>query len=168
MSVVTFTSSIDLPLDMFFSVEREQLAFALDNGLQMHRPRPDREQILQRILSIIEAQVNTFVTMIEQQFAAVFEIAVGDIDERLSEIRQREEKLLLDALPVSVGNLVDPALGVELIREKPFFVAELFGEERVDESNVVVNPSRFKNLFAAEAQAEVPFALRNVVVAFLI
>ena len=130
--------------------------------------RPDRIQILQRIFRIVDPQVDAFVPMFQQQFTAVFEVAVGDIDERLPEIRQTEKQLLFHAFPVPVGDFVHTALGVELVGEELVLVAELFGEERIDERDVVVDPPRFENLLAAEAQADVPLALGVVVVAFVV
>src|SRR5215831_16202051 len=134
----------------------------------MHRTRPKRENVLQRVFSIVDSKVNAFMPVFEQQFAAVFKIAIRDIDERLSEIRQRKQQFLLDALPVAIGDFVNAALRIELVREEPFFMAELFGEERINERDVVVHTPRFEDLFTAESQAEIPFAFRNVVVALFI
>ena len=75
---------------------------------------------------------------------------------------------MLDAFPVPVRDLVDAALRVELIGEEPALVAELFGEESIDESDVVMHPAGFENLFAAEAEAEIPLAFRAVIVALVV
>jgi hypothetical protein len=95
----------------------------------------------------------------QQQFTAVFEIAVRDVDKRLTEVRQREEQLLLHALPIAVGNFVDAALWIELIGKELSFVAELFREKRIDECDVVVDTPGLENLFTAKTQAEIPFTL---------
>ena len=113
-------------------------------------------KILQRVLRIIDPQIDAFMAVVEQQFTAVFEIPVGDVDERLPKVRQGEEQLLFHAFPIAVGDLVDAALRIERVREELVLVAELFGEERVDERDVVMDPPRFKNLFAAETKADVP------------
>src|SRR6516164_3718491 len=122
----------------------------------MHRAGPERVDVLQRVFSVVDTKVDAFMAVLEQQFAAVLVIAVGDIDERLSEIRQREKQFLLHALPVAIGDFVNTALRIELIREEPLFMAELFGKEGVDKCDVVVNASRFEDLFAAESQAKIP------------
>ena len=64
---------------MFFSIEREQLAFAFDQRLQVHRTGPDRVEILQRVLCIVDAQVDPFMPVVEQQLAAILEVAVHDL-----------------------------------------------------------------------------------------
>ena len=96
--------------------------------------------------------------MFKQQLASILEIAVGDVDERLAEVRQRKEELLLHALPIPVRNFINPAFWIELIGEETLFVAELFSEEGVDKRNVVVNAPRLEDLFAAESQPQIPLA----------
>src|ERR1041385_4202410 len=103
MSVVTFTSSIDFPLDMLFSVERKQLSFTFHRGLQVHGTRPQSVEVFQRVLRIVDAQVNTFMPMFQQQFTAILEIAIRNVDEWLPEIRQRKQQFLFHALPVPIG-----------------------------------------------------------------
>src|SRR5215471_17057206 len=134
----------------------------------MHRPRPERVDVLQRVFGVVDSKVDALVPVLEQQFAAILKIAIRDINKRLPEIRQREQQLLLHALPVAISDFVNTALRIELIREEPLFMAELFGKEGVDKCDVVVNASRFEDLFAAESQAKIPFPFRNVVVAFLV
>src|SRR5262245_58616944 len=125
MSAVTFTSSIGFPLQMFLSVERKELALAFDHGSQMDRSRPHREQVLQGVLSVVQTQIDSFMPVFEQQFAAVLEITVDDINERLAEVGQAKQQLLFDAFPVAVRDLVDAALRIEVIGEEPFLVAKL-------------------------------------------
>ena len=169
MSAVTLSSSIDFPLDMFFSVEREQLAFAFDQSSQVHRPRPDLIKIFQRVFRVVDSQVDSFVPVFQQQFAAIFEIAVGDVNERLAEIRQTENSSFCFTLfQLRSAISYTPRSGLNWYVKKLLFVAELFGEERIDERDVVVNPACFEDLLASEAQSEVPFALRDVVVAFVV
>src|SRR5438132_12456610 len=98
--------------------------------------------------------------MFQQQFAAIFEVAVNDINEGLSEIRQAEQQLLFHAFPIAVGNLVSASLGIELIGEELLLMAELFGEERMDERDVVMDTPRLEYLFFAEPWAHVPSTLR--------
>ena len=149
---------------MFFTVVCEYLSFAFDPSAQMHRTSPDRIDILQRIFRVIDPKINTLMPMIEQQFPAVFEIAVGNVDKWLSKIGERKQQLLFDALPVPVRDFIDAAFRIELIREKPALMTELFSEERVDERDVIVDAPRFENLLAAQAKSGVPFTFRDVVV----
>src|SRR5690349_16324737 len=104
---------------MFFTVVREYLSFTFNPSPQMHRTTPDRKQILQRIFGVIDPQINTLMAMIEQQFPAVFEIALGNVDEWLSKIGERKQHLLLDALPVAIRDFINATLGIELIRKEP-------------------------------------------------
>ena len=134
---------------MFFSVKRKQFTLAFDNSLQVHGPGPDREQIFQCVFRVVQAQIDAFVTVFQQQLAAVFVVAVSDVDKRLTEIRQRKQQLFFHALPVPVRDFVDAAFGIEVIGEKLLFMTEFFGEEGVDEGDVVVYAARFKDFFAA-------------------
>src|SRR4030095_98360 len=104
----------------------------------------------------------------QQQFAPVFEITVRDVNKRLAEVGERKQKLLLHTFPVAVGDFINTALWIELIGEELLFVAELFSEERVDESNIVMDATGLENLFPAQSQTEIPLSLRNVVVAFIV
>src|SRR5215831_18705923 len=122
MSVVIFTSSIDLPLDMLFSIEGKQFAFTFYGRFQVHGSCPNAEQVLQRIFRVIYAQVNTLMPMLQQQLASVFEIAIRHINEWLAEVREREQQLLLDALPITIRDFIYPAFRVELICKESFLV----------------------------------------------
>ena len=75
---------------------------------------------------------------------------------------------MLDVLPIAIGDLVDPPLRIELIREEAVLMAELFGEEGIDERDVVVHAARFENLFASETEADVPLAFADVIVALVV
>src|ERR1051326_6236517 len=167
-SLLTFISSIELPLDMFFTVVSEYPSFAFDPGPQMHRTTPDRIDILQRIFRVIDPKIDTLMPMIEQQFPAIFEVAVGNVDKWLSKIGERKQQLLFDALPVPIGNFINAAFRIELVREEPALVTELFREERVDERDVIVDAPRFENLLAAQAKSGVPLAFRDVVVTLVV
>src|SRR5205814_217563 len=111
---------------------------------------------------------DSFVAVVQQQLSAIFEVAIGYVDKRLTEVCERKEHLLLHALPVPIGDFINAALGIELICEEPPLVAELFSEERVNERDVIVHTPRFKNLFAAEPQACIPLALGDIVIALVI
>src|SRR5262249_35361999 len=70
--------------------------------------------------------------------------------------------------PVPVGDFVNAALRIELIREELLFMAKLFSKKRIDECDVVVHAPRLEDFFAAESESQVPFALRNVIVALFV
>src|SRR5438874_10071791 len=55
-----------------------------------------------------------------------------------------------------------------MIGEEPPLVAELFGEERIDERDVVVHAAGLENLLAAEAEADIPLTFADVVIAFVV
>ena len=97
---------------MLFSIEREQLAFALDQGLQMNGAGPDGEQILQRIFGVINSKVNPFVTMVQIKFASIFVVRLSHKDERLPKIRQGKEELLLHCPKVPVRNDVSSLIRI--------------------------------------------------------
>jgi len=47
-------------------------------------------------------------------------------------------------------------------------MAELFGEKRVDECDVVVDAARLEDFLAAETQGHVPLTLADVVIALVV
>jgi hypothetical protein len=136
---------------VFFPVECEHLGLALDGGFQVDRARPDLVQISDRVFGVIDAEIDPFVAVFEQQFAAILEIGIAYVNERLSEIGEAGQQLLFDALPISIGDLVNTSFGIELIDEESVLVTEFLGEERIDKGDVVVDPPGFENLLAAES-----------------
>src|SRR6266850_1702751 len=168
ISVVIFTSSIVLPLEVFFTIICEQFAFAFHQSPQVYRPCPDRVEILQRIFGVIDTKVNAFMPMIQQQLSPILKIAIGNVDKRLSEVGQRKQQLLFHALPVPVADFVNPPLRIELIGEEAALMAELFGKESVDECDVVVYAARLEDFLAPKTQADIPLALADVVIAIVV
>src|ERR1051326_4955968 len=75
---------------------------------------------------------------------------------------------MFNAFPVAIGDLINAALGIELIREKTPFVAKLFGKKRIDKRNVVVNAAGLENFLPAEAQLHIPFTLCDVVITLIV
>ena len=86
--------------------------------------------------------------MFQQKLSAVFEVAIDDMDHRLSEVCQSSQEFLLHALPISIRDFINPAFGVVGINEELMLVTELFVEKRVDERDVVMNSPGFEDLFA--------------------
>src|SRR5205814_5754802 len=78
---------------------------------------------------------------------------------------EAEEELLFHFFELAAFDFPVAATLVEPEGEELVVAAELFGEELVDEGDVVVQLAHFEDLAAAEAEAAVPVAPRGHVVA---
>src|SRR5262249_54829928 len=84
------------------------------------------------------------------------------------EVRQAEEQTLLDLLEFT---RFDHVIGrLFCIRKAEHFVprTELWGGKRVDESNIVMDPSDLEDFLSTQTQLLVPFPLDLQVVAFVV
>src|SRR5439155_18086253 len=104
----------------------------------------------------------------EQELAAVFEVAVDDFDDRLPEIRQLLQKLLLHLLELAVEDLPAVGLLVEAIDEQLLLGGEIGSEELVDEGDVVIVFAHFEDLLPAETELAIPGAAGAQVVALVV
>src|SRR5262249_45845320 len=140
----------------------------VDTGLDMHRPRPDAVEVAQRVLGVVEFQVDPEMVMMEVKLIPIPIVAVLDTDDWLAEIRQTEQQTLLDLLELATLDLVGLILVVVLEAEEAVTAAEVRGEEGIDERHVVVDPAHLEDLLAAQAELLVPPAALLVVVAVLV
>ena len=79
-----------------------------------------RASALERVARVVHLEVDALVLVLEQQLAAVLEVAVLDVDERLAEVGQPEEQLVLHllelaALDLPVARALVEAEGEELV-----------------------------------------------------
>src|SRR4029079_12428166 len=146
----------DRLLDLFLAVEAEHLLLALDDRQQVDRPPPDAHQRGDRRARVVDLQVGPLVAVPHQQLAAVVVVGVLDEDERVAEVRQREQHLVLDLLELARVDLVVAGAIVQREREEPVPLAEVGGEELVDEGDVVVQLPDLEDLLAAQPQPLVP------------
>ena len=72
----------------------------------MDRPRPEAVQVAERVLGVVELQVDPEVLVLQVQLAAVPVVAVLDADDRLAEVGQAEQEPLLDLLELAALDLV--------------------------------------------------------------
>jgi len=87
--------------------------------------------------------------LVEQvKLASIFVIPIGDVDEWTSVVRQAGEKLLFDLLKLSRRNFVGVVGLVKCKAEELVLVTELRSEERVDESDVVVDAANLEDFLA--------------------
>ena len=96
------------------SVERQQGGPPVDARLEVDRPRPEAVQVAQRVLGVVELQVDPEVLVLQVQLAAVAVVAVLDPDDRLAEVGQAEQQPLLDLLELAALDLVRLVLVVVL------------------------------------------------------
>src|SRR5205085_7485838 len=90
---------------MVAAVESHEDALAVHAGDDGHRPAPYRLQVDERVLGIVDAQVDAVVTVGEEQLAAVLEVAVHHLDDGLPEVGELLEELALHLLELAVEDL---------------------------------------------------------------
>src|SRR5207247_8751745 len=101
-------------------------------------------------------QLDAFVLVLQQELSLVAEIAVDDVDERLAEVGELEEKSLLHLLEVAVGNLVHAGLRIEVVEEQLVLAAEILGEIVVDEGHIRAVLAHLEDLLATQPRLPVP------------
>ena len=153
---------------MIGPVERQQGGPPVDDRLDVHRTGPEAVEVTQRVLGVVELQVDAEVLVLQVQLAAVAVVAVLDPDDRLAEVGQVEQQPLLDLLELAALDLVRVVLVVVLEAEELVPAAEVRRQERVDERQVVVDPADLEDLLPAQAELLVPLPPRLVVVAFVV
>src|SRR3954447_11469207 len=122
----------------------------------------------QRILRVVELQVDPEMLVVEVQLTTVPVVAVLHPDDRLAEVGQAEEQAILDLLELAALDLVRLVLVVVLEAEHLVASAEVGRQERVDEGDVGVEPADLEDLLPAQADLLVPPAAHLVVVALLV
>src|SRR5438132_2286769 len=161
-------SVLDLAVGVVAAVEAHQHALAVDPRDDGHRPAPHRLQVDQRILGVVDAQVDAVVAMGEQELAAVLEVAVDHLDDRLAEVGELLEQLALHLLELAVEDLPAIRFLVEAVDEELLLGGEVGGEELVDEGDVVVVSADFEDLLATEAELLVPGSAGAKIVALVV
>src|SRR5882672_8969237 len=161
-------SELDLAVGMIAPVVSHQDALAVDAGDDADGPPPHRLQIGQRVLGVIDAEVDAVVPVREQELASILEVAVDHLDDRLAEVGELLQELALHLLELAVEDLPAVRLLVEAVDEQLLLGGEVGGEELVDEGDVVVVLAHFEDLLAPQAQLLVPGAARAQVVALVV
>src|SRR5688572_23211969 len=144
---------------MAFTIEAQQFVLTFNHGLDVNGSAPQLENVLESIPRVIEPEIDAIVTVLQHKFPAVFEVAVDNLNNGLPKVRQPREQFLFNALPVSVGDFVPSAFCVVAVDEELVFVAELLGEEGIDEGDVVVDAASLENLVPAESRMAIPVSL---------
>src|SRR5712664_1238213 len=161
-------SELDLAVRVIAPVVPHQDALAVDAGDDAHGPPPHRLQIRQRVLGVIDAEVDAVVPVREQELSPVLEVAVDHLDDRLPEVGELLQQLALHLLELAVEDLPAVRLLVEAVDEQLLLHREVGGEELVDEGDVVVVLAHLEDLLAAQAQLLVPRAAGAQVVALVV
>src|SRR4051812_14508411 len=161
-------SVVDFSIRMIAAVEPHQDTLPVQAGDDGHRPAPHRLQVDERVLGVVDAQIDAVVTVGEKQLAAVLEIAVHHLDDGLAEVGELLEELALHLLELAVEDLPAVSLLVEAVDEELLLGGEVGGEELVDEGDVVVVLSHLEDLLPPEAQLLVPGTAGAEVVALVV
>ena len=74
-------------------------------GRDGDRALPHADQRGQRLARVVGAQIDAVVLVLEQELAAVSVVRVDDVDERIAEVRELEEQLLLHLLELAALDL---------------------------------------------------------------
>src|SRR5262245_22630622 len=120
------------------AVEAEDDALVVHLGGDADRAAPELVDVLERVARPILLEVDAVVRVAHQQLAAVLPVAVDDVDDRLSEVGERGEELRLDLAELARLDLPVTGVLVEAVGEQALLAREVFGEELVDEGDVVV------------------------------
>src|SRR5712664_3454893 len=161
-------SELDLAVGMIAPVVPHQDALAVDARDDAHGPPPHGLQVRQRVLGVIDAEVDAVVPVREQELSAVLEVAVDLLDDRLPEVGELLQQLALHLLELAVEDLPAVRLLVEAVDEQLLLRREVGGEELVDEGDVVVVLAHLEDLLPAQAQLLVPRAAGAQVVALVV
>src|SRR5438045_7904458 len=100
-------------LRVILAVVAEDLALPVDDGDEVDGAAPDALQGGQRRLGVLLVQVGALVAVPQQQLGAVVVVGVLHEDERLAEVGELEEDLLLHLLELARVDLVVAAALVE-------------------------------------------------------
>src|SRR5437762_3180917 len=152
---------------MLATVVAQDRRFALDHRRHAHGSFPNADQRAQRFLCVVGAKVDALVLVFQEQLAAVFEVAVLDIDERITRIGELEQELLFDLLELARVDLVALVSIRPREAEKLVLAAELGRQELVDEGDVAVKRAHLEDLSTPEPEPEVPMLLRLERITFL-
>src|SRR5262249_27117060 len=163
-SVIRFSSGSD---GVVGPVERQGRRLTVHDRLQVDGPAPDELNVRQGVGRVVQPQVHAVVVVLQEQLPAVAVVAVYYINPRFSEVRQAVKQPLLDLLELARLDHVLPGLLLEGEAEELVLPAELGGEERVDEGNIVVDAANLEDFLPPQAELPVPGALLLLVVALL-
>src|SRR3954463_4670853 len=161
-------SVVDFSIRMVAAVEPHQDSLAVHAGDDGHRPAPHRLQVDERVLGVIGTQVDAVMTVGEEQFAPVLEVAVHHLDDGLAEVGELLEELALHLLELAVEDLPAVPLLVEPVDEELLLGGEVGGEELVNEGDVVVVLADLEDLPPSQAELLVPGPAGAEVVALVV
>src|SRR3954463_2178421 len=161
-------SVVDFSIRMVAAVEPHQDSLAVHAGDDGHRPAPHRLQVDERVLGVVGPQIDAVVSVGEEQFAPVLEVAVHHLDDGLAEVGELLEELALHLLELAVEDLPAIPLLVESVDEELLLGSEVGGEELVDEGDVVVVLADLEDLLPPQAELLVPGAAGAQVVALVV
>ena len=71
---------------------------AFHDSLQVDRPAPYELYVSQRVVGMVQLQIDAIMFVFQQQFSAIAVIPIHDVYPRLAEVGQPEEQPLLDLL----------------------------------------------------------------------
>jgi len=77
-------------------VKRQKGGPPVDAGLEVHWARPKAVQMTQRVLGMIQLEVDTKILVKQVQLTPIAVVAVFHPDDRLAEIGQIEQQAILD------------------------------------------------------------------------
>src|SRR5690348_11861010 len=154
----SYPSELHLLLGLVLTVEAQTDALPLHLGDEVAGPPPDGLEVPERLARVVWLEVLPVVLVGQEQLAPVVEVAVHHLDDRLAEVGELAEELVLHLAELAVEDLPAVPLLVEAVDEQLLLDRELGSEERVDEGDVVVVLADLEDLLPAEAQVLVPGA----------
>ncbi len=153
---------------VFVAVEGKDGFLAFDQGFDMDWPRPEPVEVGQGVAGIVDLQIDTVVLVFEKKLAAVFVVAVANLDDRTADVGQTVEKAFFNFGEFAAFDVVGVGIFVVVEGEELVLAAKVEREELVDKHQVVVDAADFENFLAAEAGASIPIAALAHIVALVV
>src|SRR6185369_5511709 len=89
------TPLLQWPLNVLFAVEAQERRLLLDLRVDLHRTTPQTHHRLEHLARPVDTEIDALMIVREQQLAAIAEVGVLHVDERLPRVRELEEQLVL-------------------------------------------------------------------------
>src|SRR5439155_2006682 len=88
------------------AVEGDAAGLLVHHGVEVHRATPDPLDVPKRVAGVVVLQLDALVFVLQQELSLVPEIVVDQVDERLPEVCEMEQQVLLLFLVFAVAVLI--------------------------------------------------------------
>ena len=138
-------------IDKFQAVEGQSDGAAFQIRPNMDRPFPQVIQVGERVLGVLQLQLNAAEAVLQVELAPVLVVAVLHIDDRPADVREIEQQPLFYLFKLTAFDFVVAAVGVVTEGKQLVLAAEIEGQKLVDEGQVVVDAADFEDFLPSQA-----------------